>query len=254
MSNTEGAGEHKWCPACGKMLEPGTVVCTRCGRNLRTGRSARTLVTPKRAAGRVGPGLVLSAAAASAGGAGWGLLTAGVGVPLGYVAIAVGLLSGGAFLLLARRRSAELAFVVAGIALVGLIIGKVAAISGDVPRLAAARAKDDRLVREGMVEDMRAKNEIEPEVAEIMLDEEATVPPGEMKKRYERADARIKKRMAGLTWEQRQRLARASAEQFIDQLGLAERVRRRFSPWDALWFLLALVAAGRLAYGRGPGH
>lgn len=196
----------------------------------------------------------MSAAAASAGGAGWGLLTAGVGVPLGYVAIAVGLLSGGAFLLLARRRSAELAFVVAGIALVGLIIGKVAAISGDVPRLAAARAKDDRLVREGMVEDMRAKNEIEPEVAEIMLDEEATVPPGEMKKRYERADARIKKRMAGLTWEQRQRLARASAEQFIDQLGLAERVRRRFSPWDALWFLLALVAAGRLAYGRGPGH
>lgn len=255
MPAPEDPNEQKWCPMCGKLLEPRTVVCPKCGRHMKTGR--RTIIAHEgrrkaERAGRVPLAIAVSATAAAVGGIVWGLLVVHLDVYLGYVAIAIGPLAGCGILFVARKRGPNLAFAAFGFAAMGLVIGKVVMISWGVPSIALEQARDETELKKVIAEDMLARGEIEPEVARIMLDDEESVEPGRMLEKAKDATAEINRRASSMTPAEQRALERRVARARVGRMGLGERITLQLSPWDVPWFLVSMWFAWKIA-GIGAG-
>ena len=255
MPAPEGPNEQKWCPMCGKLLEPRAAVCPKCGRHLKTGRKTITEQESRRKAemaGRAPLAIAVSATAAAVGGIVWGLLVVHLDVYLGYVAIAIGPLAGCGILFVARKRSPNLAFAAFGFAAMGLVIGKVVVISWGVPGIALEQARNGTGLEKVIVEDMLARGEIEPEVARIMLGDEESVEPGRMLEKARNAKVEIDRRASSITPAERRALERRVARVRAGRMSLGERITLQLSPWDVPWFLLSMWFAWKIA-GIGAG-
>jgi len=129
------------CPNCGSAAQAGAVLCTVCGHNFQTGKSAgRVKVSKETALGNATKTTATTSAAwllaligASIGGfvgaVGWALVTVLLNREIGYVAVGVGFLCGLGAAVGAQSKAGWVTGIVAsGVAILALIVGKVAAV------------------------------------------------------------------------------------------------------------------------------
>ncbi len=116
-------GGDKRCPHCGAAVNPSAVLCISCGKHLKSGVGAKTIMRGRKA-GKAGAGVLGALGGAVAGGVIWGLIGIFTGYELGYVAILVGVFAGVGVTLFTERRGPLLGLAAAGMAVLGIFIGK----------------------------------------------------------------------------------------------------------------------------------
>jgi hypothetical protein len=99
------------------------VICTECGHNLRMGLNVNTVAKAKKA-GKFGLSIGIAAAAAIVSGLIWAGIVIATGFQIGWVAWFIGLVTGAAICLVTPERSPRVGLIAAGLAICGLLIGK----------------------------------------------------------------------------------------------------------------------------------
>lgn len=122
------------CPECGSAMAAGAVLCTACGYNTRTGKSARLASTGPGAAavaagvaksvGSFALGCVLSLVGGLLGATVWFFVAMGTGYELGFVAWGVGLAAGAGMAIGARMAGPLPGVIASGIALLSIVVAK----------------------------------------------------------------------------------------------------------------------------------
>ena len=249
MSEGREAVAHKWCPKCGKVLEPGAVLCTRCGRHLATGGRARTVVDARRV-DRGPRAMLMAGAAAASGGAAWGVIAVWLNVLAAYAAWPVGVLAGLGARLSTRERSQRLGLAAVGAALLGIVLAKVIAVYGVDPVVDAGDAARGDQLRRAEVRRLLAAGEINAGEAEPFLDEEARVEAGRVEQ-HKALWSRVEKQVGELSGSEAGRLLREHGDRAAARPGFIERLGYQLSPWDSVWSALGFVSAWLLARGVG---
>lgn len=199
--------------------------------------------------GGEGRTLLVGAVAAVLGGAVWAMIVIFTHYEVGWVAWGVGALVGFAMARVTEARSRPLAIGASGLAVVGLLVGKWLIFEVDGPRqLAAEIQKAPRGVEQAAWILMAEAGEAPPE---LLAEVEATPEDETLAAETEHAIyAFVEQRVGPLDDAARDSIAGAFATLVMARVPLAEKVKASFSPWDALWFLLAVITAARFMDAR----
>ena len=248
------------CPKCTAPLPEGSVLCTQCGTHLKTGLNAKTIST----AGAMGRGtmtLLVGAGAAVIGGVVWAGIAAAIDMELGWIAWGLGALVGFAMVMAAREPSPTLGAQAAGLAVVGLLIGKVL-IFNWVGVQAISEVPIETLLADIPMEsmaymvycDMRDDGAFSKEYVTFMEDDSATWEElsDEQTTRFEAEEAKIQKRVEGMGPTELERIARTQMKELAREIPLSDKIQAFLSPYDALWVILAVVSAFSIA-AKGVG-
>jgi len=240
------------CPKCGQPVTPQAVVCIECGHNLKLGLNVKTVASAKKA-GSIGVAVGVGAAAAVVAGLVWAAIAYYANAEIGYVAWGVGLLTGFAVTATTRERSLRVGLAAAGLALCGLLLGKVLTVEWTLKGMAQKEIPDDAdSLRAAYVSELVDQGAIDPRILawQGQAGEDDTPPP-EVAKAMEELEKKIHEDMKHLTPADRQRLKARVADWILGEISYVERVRMTLSPWDLLWFGLALSSAFKMGAGTG---
>ena len=229
------------CPKCHAPLPERTVVCVRCGLDLRLGPSADA-----QAAGRAGLALVVCGAAAVLAGVVWALLALWLRVEVGWLAWGIGLLAGFCVTRLTKVRGLKMGLAAAGLALLGLVVGKLLIFQWvTAPKLADHFRKDPETVKMAVLAQMSRSGEFTAEDIEPLL-----AWRREGKPLPQRIEKKLADRMAAMSCDDTDAAIRAFAQKAASKVPLHERVRMLLTFWDALWAFFAAGTAFRMAGGQ----
>lgn len=133
------------CPDCGSGAPEGAVLCTVCGHNFQTGKSAgkikvsneTALGNATKASAKTSAAWTLALIGSSIGGAvgaaAWAIVAVLLNAEIGYIAVGVGILSGlGAAMGAGSRAGAITGLVASGVAILAIFVGKFAAASIEI--------------------------------------------------------------------------------------------------------------------------
>lgn len=244
------ASDNPQCPKCGANLAtPDAVICIQCGHNLKLGVNAKTALKVKKA-GSFGIAVLVGAIAAIISGAIWAAIAIFLNMEIGWIAILVGIITGAAVAMVTDERSPRVAFTAAGLAVLGLLIGKVGFIEYSLRSYNGVQSLDDVVISGMMVMEMNEKGEIDKEVVEWWNDsQEGDAPPANIKDKVMNAEKKIQARFAGLTKDDKKRLQKKAFDKISSSLSLVDKVKATLSFWDVLWFLLAVSTAWGIGNG-----
>jgi hypothetical protein len=199
--------------------------------------------------GRTGLALAAGMGAAVAGGLIWAAIVRFGNLEIGWAAWGVGFLVGGAMGAITSNRGSTLALAAAGIAVAGLLVGKLAITLGSAGAITEELLNDPASLEPTVAWEMFDAEELEPATQETVL---ATLESGDTlsdavwEAMLQQAAARI----AVMPEDDRRVTARAMAQGYISRLGFVGGVKAQLSPWDLLWFGLAIATAHRMMRGR----
>jgi hypothetical protein len=181
-----------------------------------------------------------------------GLIWAGVvlywNLEVGWVAWGVGILVGAAMAGITLERSRSLGVWAAGIAVVGLLVGKFLITVGSTGALADDLFDDGQYLRGAVAWDMYMAEELSPGIQDELRE---TLAAGDTlsDELWERMLAEAEPKYASMSEGERRALARSEAGRLIGQLGWVEGILIQLGPWDLLWFGLAVVTAFQMVGG-----
>lgn len=186
--------------------------------------------------------------AALIGGALWAVIVVATKYEVGFVAWAVGGLVGFVMSRVTPSRGQALGTLAALLAVVGLVVGKVLIVTVGTQRQAVLEVEaDPELLAQAGLHDLRLIDAIPDQLQEHLdaLGFDDTIPDalwGDMM-----AAGTAHATRAGS--EEQRRIAAQYAEALLANVGVLERLRSQLSPWDLLWFGLAVTTAWRFMRG-----
>jgi hypothetical protein len=193
--------------------------------------------------------VVAGLVAAVVGGAVWALIVLVTGYEVGYVAWGVGLLVGFAMARATGMRSKGLAMTAAGLAVVGLLVGKYLILEVSLGSgLAAEVQNDPQLMMQAAVFRLEETSSLPKSVQQELnaLTEEDTLPDalwGEMM-------AAAMLHLESLNDAEREALAVDFTTAIMGGLTTGDRWSASFSGFDLLWIFLAVSTAWRMMSGK----
>jgi len=257
MPSNPAPPQQKWCPTCGKILQPDALLCTRCGHHLKTGRRiARRL--RKGHAGRpaagMGLALALGAAAAAAGGVAWALLATHLDFHVGYVAWAIGLAVAAAMALVTPLRGQKIVCVAVGLVAAGIVLGKLTGIFLQAGPLALELAHDPDALERALLDDLIRSHEIDPETARVVTDGPDDATTTELFDKARQTEARLREKLPAMSLAEKQQTTFPLARRMLAEMNWRQRIERQTSFFDAIWALLAVASAWFVLRGVGTAH
>ncbi len=200
-----------------------------------------------RAGGNTAVAMIGGLVAAIIGAFVWAGIVYGTGYEVGYVAWGVGLLVGIVMVGLAKTANAGLGVSAAAFAALGLIVGKLLivqwAMGGAVADELLAMPQMDRVI---VTQKLLEEGELDADIAEALNDDSVEELNPAMEARL---NAAVDARLASTSKEELRVLAVNMSKASLAQVSFAERISWTLSPWDFLWFGLALFTAFRIASG-----
>ena len=206
-----------------------------------------TPATDDRAPLALAAGLVV---ALIAGGV-WALLVRFTGYEIGYVAWGIGFMVGIAMTRVTSQRSQQLAYAAAGLALVGLVAGKVFIVLGSAGPMAKEFADNDEMLKAGLAWQMYEERQLDAATLEELDRTEAagdTLSDAVWASMTGQAGTRL----AAMTPEERQAAATSLARGVLQQSGVVGGIKAQLSLFDLLWVFLAVGTAYRMLAPTGP--
>jgi hypothetical protein len=203
---------------------------------------------PREDDGRRNLALAGGLGAAVAGGLAWAGLVLYANVELGIAAWGIGILVGATVGLITDERSRGLGMAAAGIAAVGLLLGKLLITVGSTGALAEELFEDGDYLEAVVAWQMYAEEELSPETHAGL---ETTIAEGDTisDALWEDMTAQAGMRLAGMSEPERRAVAEAEARRIIGDLGVVDAIRVQMSAWDLIWFALALGTAFQMVAG-----
>lgn len=252
------------CPHCGlnhRVRQDN--VCPRCQQDVSLAPADAGMYAPPREVASprmVGPSstgqgflgqLVAGLIGGVVGGAVWAGVVVLTGYEVGWVAMGIGLLVGIAVRVTAGEGSATAPFSAAGAAAVGLLIGKLLIVQwGGASMVAKEMSDDSQLMATAVAVKMLVEDELDPglaaELASAGPDVMASI---DLELRMESVQDEAVQRLSEMTEPQKMEVAQWFGEYAVSKLTYTERIEAMLSPWDILWFLLALGTAAKVAAG-----
>jgi hypothetical protein len=194
------------------------------------------------------PVLIAGALAALAGAGVWTGIVVLTNTEIGWVAWGVGGLVGFVMSRFTSERGVKLGVYAAGLAVVGLAIGKVATVRVALPTVGRDLILENPLALvEAFALDMRERERFSPELSVELAALSATdsIPERVQARMLDEAQAR----MAGAPEAERVRVATSFTHKMLDDLDLTGQFGLSLSPFDLLWFGLAIATAFRIMRG-----
>lgn len=255
--STPASVAQQRCPNCFVPIEDdAAVICINCGTNLQTGRNVKTEAMVG-AAARVGKtvGLAMAAGAVAAVVCGlvWGGIAVLTGYEFGYLAWGVGVLTGVVMTLVAPEKTTSLGMAAAGFAVLGIVIGKLLLFQwGFVGEVIEKMAAEDTFIEALVTSDLIESEQVDPEyVTWYQESDEDEKVPQKLREAEKEFKAKLRKEISTLSKADRENMIEESGiiEAILDNYPLSERLNDTLSPLDALWALLAVVSAFKIASG-----
>lgn len=199
--------------------------------------------------GSMGRAVLFGGLAAAGAGAVWALIVVFTGYEIGWVAWGVGLAVGVAMARATSERSRALGVRAAVLAAAGLVLGKLMIVEIAGPgEIAKGIQQDSMAVRNAVFASMLANGEFSQELTRRY----DSVPQGERlpDDLIEAFDAAVEERVQRLDERGRDSVSRDFAKRILADVGTVERLKATLTPFDALWFLLAIGSAWKLTTAR----
>jgi hypothetical protein len=193
----------------------------------------------------IGRALIAGALAALVGGAVWALLVLVAHIEIGWIAWGIGLLVGLAMGRLTPVRGQAVAVLAALLAGLGLVAGKSLIVAvGARPGLADGILEDSSLMAQATVHELRIQKTLPPDIQQKLqaLPYGDTLPDDLWGEMVAAGAAHV----ATLDETERERIATEYAELFVGQMGFFQMLKGQMSPWDFLWFGLAVATAFKM--------
>jgi hypothetical protein len=175
----------------------------------------------------------------------WALIVFITNLEIGYAAWGVGLMVGIAMSRVTRARTQQLAYAAAGLALLGLLAGKVFIFAGSAGRVASEFAGNDDIMKTGVAWQLYAVRELDPATLEE-LDRTRAAGDTLSDAVWESMRAQASTKLAAMSAEERQAAARTMARGMISEMGVVAGVKAQLSLFDLLWAFLAVGTAYRM--------
>ncbi|QDU34377.1 hypothetical protein KS4_24450 [Poriferisphaera corsica] len=247
------------CPHCGKAVKEGVKLCVNCGEFIHKGGEKHGMgeelakVAGKMAMG-FGAAVMVGGLVAVIAGAIWAGIVILSGYEVGYVAIGIGFLVGLAVTVIAGKQSAQVGTAAAGLAVVGLLVGKLIIMQWGVPSLMAGEfAKMPGMVEIAMAGKMSEEKAFSSRVQTVLNrraergdDEERPLPTTIEEQMMAEIGAAASKMGAD---EKKSLVRRFMVDPMLGEMTIMDRLKDVFSAWDGLWCLLAVTTA----FGMGKG-
>lgn len=195
--------------------------------------------------GRTPLALALGIAAAAAAGGLWAALVYITNLEIGYAAVGVGFLVGLAMSRATAQRTQQLAYAAAVFALLGLAAGKAFIFAASAGGIAEELTADDQVMRSAVAWQMYSERSLDEATLEAVDRTQAgidTLSDAAWESMLRQAEGKL----AGMTVEEKQEVATATAEGFIQDMGIVGGIRAQLTLFDALWVLLAVGTAYRM--------
>lgn len=205
----------------------------------------------RRCAGVAVMGLVLGIVAAVIGGAIWAGIVTLTGYEVGYVAWGVGLIVGVAVAAGAKEPGVVNGVTAAGLAVGGLLLGKLLIFQLAMPGLVAKEFNEDPQIHSVVAEMQVAKDpNLDPDFKAWYDNEDPTAYTEEQDAAYyAKLDQLINERSAQMSEAERDAAVKEFAGMTLASLPIEERMNIAFSGWDLLWFGLAVLTAFKIGSG-----
>lgn len=196
-------------------------------------------------------GLVFGVVAAILGGVVWAGIVTGTGYEVGYVAWGVGLIVGLAVAAGSPSPGVGHGLTAAGLAAAGLLLGKVLIYSWAMPGLVAKEFSNDPEMSAAAIEVMVARDpSLDPELKAWYDNQDPAAYTEEQDNVYiAKLNELITTRAAQMSEDEHKAAVKDFANLTLAALPMETRMSIAFSPWDLLWFGLALFTAFRIGCG-----
>jgi len=199
--------------------------------------------------GSTGRAVLFGGLAAAGAGAVWALIVVFTGLEIGWVAWGVGLAVGVVMARATSERSRAVGVRAAVLAAAGLVLGKLLIVEIAGPgEIAKGIQQDSMGVHNAVLASMLANGELSEELTRRY----DSVPEGERlpDDLIEAMEAAATERMQRLDDRGRDSVARDFAKRILADVGTVERLKATLTPFDALWFLLAIGSAWKLTTAK----
>jgi len=175
----------------------------------------------------------------------WAMLVFLTGYEIGYVAWGVGLLVGVAMSRVTSRRTQQLAYAAAALAIIGLLAGKIFIFSSSTGRVADELVENQEVLRGAVAWQMYNDGQLEPAT---MAAVEAVEAAGDTLSDALWADMlrQSNARLAQMSAEEKRSVALFVAGGALHEMDIVDGVRAQLSVFDLLWLLLAVGTAYRM--------
>jgi hypothetical protein len=183
--------------------------------------------------------------AALIGGGIWAAIVRLTNFEVGYVAWAVGLLVGAAMTRVTHVRGKTLAAMAAGLAVLGLLAGKVFIFTTRAGPIAKQIAGDTAALGGALAWQMYQARELDPvtlDSVDARFAAQDTLSDALWGRMLEQSGAKLQ----GMNQEQKVAVAKLAASNSLRQMGLVNGVMGQFSGFDLLWVFLAIGTAYRM--------
>jgi hypothetical protein len=235
------------CPQCKDPVKRGSVICVNCGHNLRLGVNVKTIAKAKKA-GSLGLAVGVAAAAAVLSGLVWAGIAIATNMEIGWVAIGIGFLTGWAAVMFTEERSLRLGLAAAALAVCGLLVGKTITSNYFYNKGFSEMSADPEAIEQYLFWDAVYNDDIDGELGDWLKEndpDENEIPEALSSTLLEK----VKKDISAMTPPEKETVVNHMVSDAMGSIGYAERIADFMSPWDALWFLLAIVSAWRIGTG-----
>jgi hypothetical protein len=181
--------------------------------------------------------------AAAVGGGIWALIVKLTGYELGIVAWGLGVVVGLAMAHTTLNRSRTLAVTAGGMALFGLVVGKVLIFSSSAGPIADELNANDETMRNTVAWMMYEERGLDSaSLAEIdAMTEDDTLSDAAWTRMTDQAQTRL----AAMSADERREVARNTADSYLRRVGVVDGIVSQASAFDLLWVLLAIASAYR---------
>jgi len=224
-------------------LEAGAVLCVNCGQHIKAGMNVKTVMRAKKA-GRGGLAIAISGIVAFACAAAWAGITVALNMEIGYVAWAIGFITGLPIVLMTEERSVRTGLAAAGLALAALLMGKLLIVHWAViPHVAEEIAKNDDALLLPVMALMSERGEFTEEQQAVLESEDAS------EEAVEQVLNAVRKRVREMPHNEKLELSRKLAESFASKMSVFKKIELQCSMYDILWFILALGTAFKMGSG-----
>lgn len=189
--------------------------------------------------------LIVGAVAAIIAGIAWAIIVGVTHYEVGYVAWGIGLLVGVAMAKATPVRGQSVAMLAAVLAALGLVVGKVLIVEvATRPSLAKEIQADEEWMAEAAVYELRLKGGLPDEIqAELdALGANDTIPDALWANMLSVGAAHVRQAEP----EKRASIAASYADMLVSSAGFSDLLQAQMTPWDLLWFGLAVTTAWKL--------
>ncbi len=209
-----------------------------------------TVIRHPRHAGMAGLELIAGLAAAVVGGVIWAAIVFYTGYEVGYVAIGVGLLVGGAVAAVVKNPNVGHGVSAAGLVVIGLLLGKFLIVQWGTQDFAI---KDPEIMLEASWYDMIVNDLVDEEAKAWYLDDTATFEDAsnDLTIKIEDTTEAAEQALVGMDEDQKKAIAKQYVDYRMGDVSLTDRIKEGLSPWDLLWFGIAIYFAFQVASGKG---